>query len=773
MPTGKTKAALEQENLALRRQVDDLEKQLAQCALQSAASHRELADSITDIFFAFDLELRYTYWNKASELVTGIPAATALGKSIFEIFPSTPGLQRVEQIYRQALETGQPRFFINEFAIADHNHLFEINVYPFDNGLAVFGKDVTANKQNEEALRTSEQRFRALVENGWDGIIVFNQDGSFQYASDSVGRLLGYSMTDLYRMTSIDFIHPEELPFIQGEMAQIEQQPGISVTRVHRVRRSDGSWIWIETTVTNLLHDPAVRGIVGNFRDITERKLAEQALQDKEERYQSFIAQGFEAISRTEFDQPIDITLSIEEQIDLIYANAYMAECNQAMADMYHIASPQDFVGVRLIEAHGGKDNPVNRAAFRRLIENNYRSVNDETFEYSADGQPIWFLSNTIGIVKNGFLTRLWGTAIDITDRKQMELASRGNEQKYSAIFHQSAMPAALVQLPERMIVDINFAIEEMFGYGRDEIIGKNSVESNLFSPAERERVYTEFQQGRLIDGSEVLFVKKSGEPLTALVKASTVEFGEHKYALITIQNITESKQARQELTYAHRQLQELSRQLLEAQENERHAMARELHDEIGQNLTGLKMLLGNALQLPHAERRVILELGQTVLDALIERVSRLSLDLRPHVLDDFGLLPALLWQLDTFTSQTGIEVDFTHDGLQQRRFVPAIETTIYRLVQAALTNIARHAGVKYAKVSVLADEQNVHLLVEDEGCGFDVQAVFARRETSGLFGMKERTQLLNGAFEVDSKPGEGTRIVADLPVNSHIGMDR
>lgn len=159
------------------------------------------------------------------------------------------------------------------------------------------------------------------------------------------------------------------------------------------------------------------------MRYYRERLQMVEMLQQSEERYQNFIFHSFEAISRTEFEQPIDTSLPIETQIDLIYANAYMAECNQAMADMYHVPSPAAFVGVRLIDAHGGKDNPVKRNAFRKFIENGYKSINDETQEITADEQPVWFLSNTVGIVKDGYLIRLWGTAMDITERKQMEIA--------------------------------------------------------------------------------------------------------------------------------------------------------------------------------------------------------------------------------------------------------------------------------------------------------------------------------------------------------------
>ncbi len=165
------------------------------------------------------------------------------------------------------------------------------------------------------------------------------------------------------------------------------------------------------------------------IRKVEESDSRYQALHQSDERYQQFISQSFEGIYLTGFDQPIDTSLPIEEQIDAIYANAYMAESNQALADMYHLPSVDVLIGVRMIDAHGGKDNPVNRATFRKFIANGYKSVNDETFEYTADGQPIWCLSNTIGTVENGKLVRMWGTSIDITERKLAEEKLRKNQQ--------------------------------------------------------------------------------------------------------------------------------------------------------------------------------------------------------------------------------------------------------------------------------------------------------------------------------------------------------
>jgi signal transduction histidine kinase len=212
----------------------------------------------------------------------------------------------------------------------------------------------------------------------------------------------------------------------------------------------------------------------------------------------------------------------------------------------------------------------------------------------------------------------------------------------------------------------------------------------------------------------------------------------------------------------AEEQLRALSHRLVEVQEGERLHLARELHDEIGQQLTGLKLQLE---MIARARPPADLADAQSLVNDLMARVRALSLDLRPPMLDDLGLLHALLWHFERFTHQTGIAVTFTQRGLEDRRFAPEIETAAYRLVQEALTNVARYAGVKEATVHVWASPDLLHLQIEDLGRGFDPQQVRAAGTTSGLAGMRERATLLGGRLAIDSDCGSGTIIAADLPL--------
>jgi len=202
------------------------------------------------------------------------------------------------------------------------------------------------------------------------------------------------------------------------------------------------------------------------------------------------------------------------------------------------------------------------------------------------------------------------------------------------------------------------------------------------------------------------------------------------------------------------RQRAELLKAWLRAQEEERARIARELHDEVGQALTGLILGLEG---LPGDAAQALKELARYTL----AEVRRLALDLRPSVLDHLGLEAALVRYVREFADRTGIEVDLSFH--LRRPLSKELETVVYRVVQEALTNVARHSGSPRAAVGVLEAEGEVRVFVEDEGRGFDPKAVGPGHQ--GLLGMRERVELLGGRFFLESAPGEGTRVQVRLPL--------
>jgi signal transduction histidine kinase len=154
----------------------------------------------------------------------------------------------------------------------------------------------------------------------------------------------------------------------------------------------------------------------------------------------------------------------------------------------------------------------------------------------------------------------------------------------------------------------------------------------------------------------------------------------------------------------------------------------------------------------------------QAEVGKLLSQVRNMSLDLRPSMLDDLGLLPALLWHFERYTSQTNIRVLFKHSGLD-KRFTPEIETVAYRIVQEALTNVARHACTNEATVVVKTKQDKLVIQVKDKGDGFDFNSVISAGRAAGLHGMEERLTLLGGNLTINSSPGAGTRLTAEIPV--------
>jgi signal transduction histidine kinase len=229
--------------------------------------------------------------------------------------------------------------------------------------------------------------------------------------------------------------------------------------------------------------------------------------------------------------------------------------------------------------------------------------------------------------------------------------------------------------------------------------------------------------------------------------------------------DITKRVRAEERLLAANERLQALSRRLVEVQEAERRHIARELHDEVGQVLTGLNLLLGMSPRATADTVETRLGEARALVEELIEKVDELSLDLRPAMLDDLGLLPALLWHFERYATQTGVRVSLEHSGME-RRFATELETALYRVVQEALTNVARHAGVNEVTVRVWADQVALSVQVEDQGVGFDPRGDLVARGNGGLSGMYERATSLGGQLLVETALGTGTCLTAEWPLD-------
>ncbi|MGH8102585.1 MAG: sensor histidine kinase, partial [Chthoniobacterales bacterium] len=233
--------------------------------------------------------------------------------------------------------------------------------------------------------------------------------------------------------------------------------------------------------------------------------------------------------------------------------------------------------------------------------------------------------------------------------------------------------------------------------------------------------------------------------------------------------DITERKNAEQALEEANRRLRILSRRRVQVQEEERRRLARELHDQIGQLLTAAKINVqsGRALSEDSALNSKLVDTVR-ILESVLQQVRKISFALRPPVLDDLGLAPALRWMLSETAGSVGLAAEFFADSNLHRADAES-ETACYRVAVEAVTNSIRHAGAHKITMELRNVDHNIELRVRDDGRGFDVSKIECapERDRLGLSGMRERTFAVGGRFEIKSEPGKGTVVVASFPLSS------
>jgi PAS domain S-box-containing protein len=356
----------------------------------------------------------------------------------------------------------------------------------------------------------------------------------------------------------------------------------------------------------------------------------------------------------------------------------------------------------------------------------------------------------------------------DITERKLAEQALSESEQRLQ-LLTESIPDMIWSARPDGVSDYYNQRFLEYLGKTLDEMQGWTWVDA--LHPQDRERslaVWLEaVRQGGPYETEYRMRRASDGQYRWHLSRAAALRDGAGKIVRWygTHTDVDELKRAQEQLRETTERLELLSRRQLQLQETERRTIARELHDQIGQMLTALNLTLEMSTQLPPEGSRRKMEQARGIVDELMARVSSLSLQLRPPVLDDLGLLPALVWHITRYEEQSGIVVDLHHSGLKGRRFDSQIETTTYRIVQEALTNVARHARDAHVRLEVRARPGFLSLTVEDDGQGFSPKHALAGKHSSGLSGMQERVGLLGGTFQIDSRSGQGTRLSVQLPL--------
>ena len=431
------------------------------------------------------------------------------------------------------------------------------------------------------------------------------------------------------------------------------------------------------------------------------------------------------------------------------------------------------------------EDRMVAEEADRACLEGRVNAFSNELRLKCKDGSWKWMLNRGTVVSRDphGGALRVLGTLTDVTETHEAQQRLRDSAARLNAIV-ESAMDAIITIDEHHTIVLFNKAAEKIFRCPARGAPGEEAIGSKLdrfiperYRTAHRAHIERFGRTGttmrRMGENIVLAGMRADGEEFPIDASISQVEVAGRRYYTVILRDITERKRSADALHASHRELRELYGVMNEVREAERLRIARELHDELAQWLTALKMDVSwIAARLPKELPRLMDKTAKMkeVVDTTVAAVRRIASDLRPVMIDDLGLIPAIEHLLHDFSQRAGIVVslDARTDTVD---LADPIATAVYRMVQEALTNVARHAEATRVEVSFAIEGENLVAKVCDNGRGID-EAAMRKGKSYGVLGIRERAQTLGGSARIYKPDGGGTTVEITIPLRAQARME-
>ncbi len=607
-----------------------------------------------------------------------------------------------------------------------------------------------AQQQANRALVQSEARYRLLYDDNPSMYFTLAVDGTILSVNQFGAEQLGYTVGELIGQPVLTVFHEQDRSAVDAQFRQALTQPERSQHWEFRKVRKDGTVIWVGEDVRISQTPDGQRVLLVVCEDITDRKRAEEALISSEARLR--MASEASNIGLWDWSLGTDQVYFSKEWKRQIGHDEDEVSCHYAEWERRLHPDDRDRV-LTYLQSYLAQPQGHYDTEFRlQHKDGSYRWIHARgEMLRDAEGVP----------------ARMLGCHIDITERKAIE--DRLQATQY-AVDH--AADQIFVIGPDGYFRDVNESACRRLGYTKQELLTMSVMDIDPdFPPTVWNAFWAEFTRTKLVR-LETRHRSKSGEvyPIEVVANYHLHNGQELDYAIV--RDISERRKAEEERSALLRELQSantalghLSHQLMQIQETERQQLARDLHDEIGQALTAVTInlqSLGHRLEPAGQSHELKDSLG--IVDGLIQHVRDLCLDLRPSMLDDLGLVPALRWYVTRQAARAGWTLNFEVDEP-----IPAlpelVQVACFRIAQEAITNAMRHAGAHRLWVQVRCADDSLILSVTDDGIGFAVQ-VSGGTAGLGLLGMKERARSAGGEWTIDSTPGHGTTVRARLPIN-------
>ena len=727
----------------------------------SQERYRLLVTKASDIIYRTDASGRFTFVNPVAMRIMKYTEPELLGRRFIELIH--PDHQpAAERFYGRQFIRKQPSTYYEFLALAkDGSEVWigqNVQVLLEEGtvvGFQAVARDITDRKRAEEARLESEERLRSIVQSTGDAIILMDTRGQVAFWNSGAEKIFGYTAEQMLGQP-VTRIIPQR--FREAHQRGVERVAAAGRLTLQADMfeliglRKDGTEFPLEFSLAAWTAKSTLF-ITGIIRDISDRRQAESALRDSEERFRAIMD-----------NSPALIFIK-----DL--AGRYL-QANRQFEIISHL-SHEDLVGKTDEEVFPPEQAAVFRGNDRKVLETGAPM----RFEESALHDDGLHTSIVVKFPLRNAQNRcyaLCGIATDITDRKRAEEARQqlakdrllllestgegiyGIDRQGRCTFINSAAARMLGSLPEALL-----------GQDMHERIHHSFPDSTTY-PRATCRIQKTLEGGKGCKVDDEVYWRKDGTAFPVEYSSFPIIADNQIIgAVVVFLDITERKRAEQQLTLSHDQLRKLTARLESVREEERILIAREIHDELGQALTGVKLelcLLHDQIAEVSPMMRKKLESISTLVDGTIQSVQRIATELRPVVLDQLGLIPAIEWQAHEFQARTGIQctldvylraVTLSHAG----------STAMFRIFQEILTNVARHAQASVVHITLQEQAGSLVLDVRDNGRGV-TDAELADPHSLGLVGMRERALLLGGETIFTGSPGTGTAVRVRIPLD-------
>ena len=543
----------------------------------------------------------------------------------------------------------------------------------------------------------------------------------------------------------------------------------------------DGREIWVNTVKAPVKDRRGnVQGVLGIFWDITERKQAEKAIRESEEKFKAIAGSAKDAIIMMDNEGDISYWNKAAEEIFGYSAHEALGkELHLFLAPRkYHDAYARGILTFKrtgrghavgkTLELEAVRENgtkfPIELSVSAVKIEGKWHATGivrdisqrkqaEEALQKAHDELERRVEERTARLARTTEQLKL-----ELAERKRVEESLRQSEERFRSVA-QTANDGIITVDSRGSIVFWNDAADKIFGYSGDEVIGKplTFVMPERFGKDQKnglERAFLTGQPGIVGKTVEKVGRRKNGGEFPVELSLASWKTKEGTFFTGIVRDVTERRRAEEEIRY-------LSRQLIGVIEEERKRLARDLHDEFGQAVTGLHFAIGalhNSLPQELKDQRTRCDELIGLIEQLGDIIRNISSELRPDMLDHLGLIPTLESYIEDFVKRReGLRIDFKAVGVKKRPD-PEIEIVVYRFLQEALNNIAKHAQANHVSVLLTYSHPKLIFTIKDDGVGFDLVTV-GDNGGMGLTSMRERAEKIDGMLDITSASGEGTRV--------------